>query len=82
MNKRLLKICKEEIKTLLEKGLIRKSSSPYSCAVFYVENTAEKQRGVLKLVINYRLINKILQWIRSPIPNKQDLIKKIQGSRI
>ena len=82
MNKKLLKICKKEIKTLLKKGLIRKSSSPWSCAAFYVENTTEKERRVPRLVINYKSLNKVLKWIRSPIPNKQDLIKKIQGSRI
>ena len=49
---------------------------------FYVKNAVEKIRGVPRLVINYKPLNKVLQWIRSPISNKQDLIKRIQGSRI
>lgn len=41
--------CQKEIKHLLEKGLIRKSYSPWSCPAFYVENAAEKERGVPRL---------------------------------
>jgi hypothetical protein len=82
MNSRILEICKQEIKNLLDKGLIRKSSSPWSCAAFYVENAAEKERGVPRLVINYKPLNKVLQWIRYPIPYKHDLIRRIQGSKI
>jgi cysteinyl-tRNA synthetase len=74
MNSRLLEICKSEINELLKKGLIRKSSSPWSCAAFYVENAVEKERGVPRLVINYKPLNKIFQWIRYPIPYKHDLI--------
>ena len=82
MNQRLLEICIQEIKELQEKNLIRPSSSPWSCAAFYVENTVELERGVPRLVINYKPLNKVLQWIRYPIPNKQDLIKRTQGAKI
>jgi hypothetical protein len=82
MNSRLLEICKSEINELLKKGLIRKSSSPWSCAAFYVENAVEKERGVPRLVINYKPLNKIFQWIRYPIPYKHDLIRRIQGSKV
>ena len=37
------------------------------------KNNAKLERGALRLVINYKLLNKILQWIRYPIPNKRDL---------
>ena len=80
MNQRLLEICKKEITDLQEKRLIRPSSSPWSCATFYVENAAELERGVPRLVINYKPLNKVLRWIRFPIPNKQDLIKRTQGA--
>jgi len=46
MNKELLEFCKKEIETLLKKGLITPSKSPCSCAAFYVNNQAEKERGV------------------------------------
>ncbi|KAL4202081.1 hypothetical protein AMTRI_Chr02g219240 [Amborella trichopoda] len=70
MNSRMLEICHKEIKSLLEKRLIRPSSSPWSCVAFYVENNAEKERGVPRLVINYKPLNKVLKWIRYPIHYK------------
>lgn len=82
MNCGLLEICKYEINELLKKGLIRKGSSPWSYAAFYVENATEKERCVPRLVINYKPLNKVLQWIRYPIPYKHDLIQRIRGSQV
>ncbi|KAL0723058.1 hypothetical protein Bca4012_037657 [Brassica carinata] len=39
---------------LLDKKLIRPSKSPWSCSAFYVNNQAEKECGVPRLVINYK----------------------------
>ena len=61
MNIELLEHCKKEIEDLLNKGLIRKSKSPWSCVAFYVNKQAEQQRGVPRLVINYKPLNKALQ---------------------
>ena len=41
MNNELLEHCKKEIEDLLNKCLIRKSKSPWSCAAFYVNKQAE-----------------------------------------
>ncbi|KAL5810565.1 hypothetical protein ACOSQ4_027133 [Xanthoceras sorbifolium] len=77
MNSRHLEICKEEIEELMRKGLIRKSQSLWSCLAFYVENAAELERGVPRLIINYKPLNEALQWIRYPIPNKRDLLNRL-----
>ena len=82
MNEKLLEYCKQEIDSLLKKKLIRPSKSPWSCAAFYVQNAAEIERGAPRLVINYKPLNKVLQWIRYPIPNKQDLLKRLHSSVI
>lgn len=82
MNPDLLEYCKKEIQTLLEKDLIEPSKSPWSCSAFYVNNSAEIERGAPRLVINYKPLNKVLLWIRYPIPNKRDLLKRIYGSII
>lgn len=74
MNKELLEFCKKQIHALLEKGLIRSSKSPWSCA--------EKERGVPRLVINYKPLNKVLQWIRYPIPNKRDLLNRLYDAKV
>ena len=82
MNAELLEYCKKEIQTLLEKNLIRPSKSPWSCTTFYVNNAPEKERGVSRLVINYKPLNKALQWIRYPITNKRDLLNRLYDAKI
>ena len=82
MNKELLEHCKKEINDLLDKKLIRSSKSPWSCSAFYVNNQAEKERGIPRLVINYKPLNDVLQWIRYPIPNKRDLLKRLYNAKI
>ncbi|KAL4197042.1 hypothetical protein AMTRI_Chr04g249260 [Amborella trichopoda] len=77
MNTILLDMCRKEITDLQNKKLIRPSSSPWSCAAFYVNKNAEKERGVPMLVINYKPLNKVLKWIRYLIPNKKDLLDRV-----
>lgn len=43
MNFELLEHCKKKIQNLLDKKLIRSSKSRWSCATFYVYNSAEKE---------------------------------------
>ena len=59
MNAELVNFCKKEIDSLLQKGLIKPSKSPWSCTAFYVNNAAEQERGVSRLVINP--LNKVLK---------------------
>ncbi|KAG5584581.1 hypothetical protein H5410_045015 [Solanum commersonii] len=48
-NTELVEFCKREIDNLLQKGLIKPSKSPWSCTAFYVNNVAERERGVPRL---------------------------------
>ena len=82
MNPELLKYCKKEIKYLLNKKLIRPSHSSWSCATFYVQKASEIERGTPRLVINYKLLNKVLQWIKYLILNKKDLIQRLYNATI
>ena len=82
MNNELLQFCKKEIDDLLNKKIISPSKSPWCCATFYVNKNSEIERGVPRLVINYKPLNKVLQWIRFPIPNKKDLLNRIHASNI
>ena len=82
MNEELFQYCQKEIKDLLDKGLIRKSKSPWSCAAFYVNKQSEIERGSPRLVINYKPLNQALQWIRYPIPNKKDLLNRLNSAKI
>ena len=80
MSPELLEYCKKEINDLLSKKLIRTSHSSWSCVAFYVQKASELERGTPRLVINYKPLNKVLQWIMYPIPNKKDLIQRIYNA--
>ena len=82
MNEELFQYCQKEIKDLLDKGLIRKSKSPWSCLAFYVNNQAKLEWGTPCLVINYKPLNQALKWIRYPIPNKKDLLNRLHSAKI
>jgi hypothetical protein len=82
MNQELLEYCKKEIQELVDKGLIRKSKSPWSCSAFYVQKNAEIERGAPRLVINYKPLNNALKWIRYPIPNKKDLLARVHNAKV
>ena len=82
MNPGFLEYCKKELKDLLDKKLIQHSFSPWSCAAFYVQKDFELKRETPRLVINYKPLNKVLQWIRYPIPNKKDLNNRLYNATI
>ena len=82
MSQEVMEFCKTEIQELLNKGIIRKSKSPWSCPAFYVQKNAELERGTPRLVINYKPLNEVLEWIWYPIPNKRDLIKRLSQAVI
>uniref|UniRef100_A0A9I9D788 Reverse transcriptase domain-containing protein n=1 Tax=Cucumis melo TaxID=3656 RepID=A0A9I9D788_CUCME len=46
------------------------------------QQQAEKERGVPRLVINYKPFNKVLKWIRYLIPIRQDLLKRITLAKV
>ncbi|BBH09221.1 hypothetical protein Prudu_021656 [Prunus dulcis] len=73
MSQEIMEFCKTDITELLQKGIIRKSKSPWPCPAFYVQKNAELECGAPRLVINYKPLNTVLEWIRYPIPNKRDL---------
>ena len=82
MNSEYLELCKKEIKSLIDKGLIKPSKSSWSCTAFYVNKHSEQERGAPRLVINYKPLNKVLKWIRYPIPNKKDLLDRLHNAII
>jgi hypothetical protein len=77
MNQELLEYCKKEIQDLLQKWLIRKSKSHWSCSAFYVQKNAKLERAAPRLVINYKPLYEALKWIRYQIPNKKIFTFKI-----
>jgi len=82
MNAEYQRLCAEEIKGLLDKELIRESTSPWNCYGFYVNKHSEQIRGIPWLVVNYKPLNKVLADDIYPIPNKSSLVTRIAGAKI
>ncbi|KAM3383016.1 hypothetical protein P3S68_008591 [Capsicum galapagoense] len=74
MNTELVEFCKREIDNLLQKGLIKSSKSPWLCTAFYINNAAEKELGMPRLVINYKPLNEVLKWIRHVLWQAETLL--------
>lgn len=56
-------MCDKEIEELLQKGLIRESTSEWACFGFYVNKHSEIVRGKPRLVINYKPLNDALAYM-------------------
>ena len=69
------------IEELLKLGAIRESRSPHRSTAFIVRNNNEIARGKSRMVINYKRLNDNTIDDAYNIPNKQEWINRIQGSK-
>ncbi|PHJ17658.1 retrotransposon ty3-gypsy subclass, partial [Cystoisospora suis] len=74
MSEKKLSKLKELLQTLIEKGFIVPSSLPIAAPVFFVEKKGTED---LRLVIDYRELNKITIKDDYPIPRVHDLIDRL-----
>ncbi|KAH0706063.1 hypothetical protein KY285_010594 [Solanum tuberosum] len=72
-----LRELKEQLKDLLEKGFIRPSMSPWGAPVLFVR----KKDGLLRMCIDYRLLNKVTIKNKYPLPRIDDLFDQLQGAK-
>ena len=72
---------KMHIEELLKLKAIRKSRSPHQSAVFIVRNHPEEVRGKSRMVINLKRRDDNTIDEAYNIPNKQEWINRIQGSK-
>ena len=66
----------KQIAELLEKGFLKPSKSPYGAPVFFVK----KADGSLRMVCDWRDLNKITIKNKACLPNIDDLFDTVQGS--
>ena len=68
---------KRQVTELMQKQLIEPSVSPYGAPLLFVL----KKGGDLRMVIDYRALNKLTVKNRFPLPRIDDLFDKLQGSQ-
>jgi hypothetical protein len=71
----------QQIKELLNLKVIRPSKSRHRLAVFIVRKHSELKRGKARIVYNYRRLNDNTYEDSYKLPNKDELINKIQESK-
>ena len=69
---------KKQIKELLEKGYIQRSSSPWGAPVLLVE----KKDGSLRMVVDYRALNEVTIKNKYPLRMINDLFDQLQGAKV
>ncbi|CAI7811796.1 unnamed protein product, partial [Closterium sp. NIES-54] len=69
---------KKQIEYLLDKGLIRPSTSPYGAPVLFTP----KPDGSLRMCIDYRALNKQTIKNKYPIPRIDDLLDQLRGATV
>ncbi|RYA46877.1 reverse transcriptase domain-containing protein [Enterobacter cloacae complex sp. GF14B] len=65
-----------QVHELVEKGMVRPSSSPFCSPVLLVQ----KKDGTYRMCVDYRALNRITIKNRFPVPRVEDLFDKLQGS--
>src|ERR1700719_405650 len=73
-----LKMLKDYLDNMLEKGFIRPSKSPAGAPVLFVK----KKDGGLRLCVDYRGLNKITRKNRYPIPRIETLVDQLRLAKI
>ena len=67
-----------QLQELLDKGVIRSSTSPWGASVLFVK----KKDKTLRLCIDYRQLNRVTIKNRYPLPRIDDLFEKLRGVRV
>ncbi|MCO5601345.1 hypothetical protein L7F22_055465 [Adiantum nelumboides] len=65
-----------QVNELVEKGMVRPSSSPFCSPVLLVQ----KKDGTYRICINYRALNRSTIKKKFHVPQVEDLFDKLQGS--
>ena len=68
---------KAQVTDLLERGLIEPSTSAYGSPILFVK----KKTGELRMVVDYRALNKLTVKNLYPLPRVDDLFDKLHGAK-
>ena len=63
---------------LMDKSLIRPSTSPFGAPVLFVS----KKDGTLRMCVDYRALNKLTISNKYPLPRIDEMLDKLNGARV
>ena len=69
---------RRQLTDLVERGLVRPSSSPFGAPVLFVR----KKDGTLRMCIDYRALNKITVKDKYPLPRIDDLLDRLHSAKL
>ena len=72
------KIIEDEVKKMLDAGIITPSSSPWAAPVCLVP----KKSGEVRFCVDYRKLNAVTRKDKYPLPFIQDIFDSLQGAKI
>jgi len=67
----------KQIETLMQKGFIEPSCSPWGAPILFVA----KADGSLRMCVDYRALNNVTQKDRYPLPRIDDLFDQLRGAQ-
>ena len=70
-------VVKEEVKELLDQGIVSHSESPFSSPIILLK----KPDGKHRLVVDFRKINEIIEFQPEPIPNQAEIFTRLSDAR-
>ena len=68
---------KSQVQDLLERGLIEPSASAYGAPILFVK----KKTGELRMLVDYRALNKLTNKNRNPLPRIDDLFDELHSAQ-
>ena len=71
-------IIKEQVETMLAKGVIRPANSPWSSPVVLVV----KKNGSIRFCVNYKRLNDLTRKDAYPLPRTEELLETIAGHKV
>ena len=67
----------EEVQNMLKAGIVRHSNSPYNAPAIVVR----KKSGKIRLVVDFRSLNRITRPIAQPLENIDDILASLSGAK-
>jgi len=70
-----------QIQTMLDKGVIRKSHSPWSAPAILVPKKSADGKPKYRFCVDFRALNSVTKFDSYPLPNFEETVSTLHGSK-